>query len=148
MMDEVRNKQSRYRDNMVKRFSNGHRIEIFVVGDSVSVRPPATSKITQSPGRLFCKIIQKFTNDRYRLLCDFGILKGWYHTADLVRLDGSVDTRVTASTPRVIITLQKAGQLKFSVPMGAVSNPCVPHDYNNILTSFLKQRCNCKSGCK
>jgi len=68
---------------MATRYNTRHQVEVFMVGDIVSVGIPREDRAKTDNKRLYCKIIAKPQPERHHLHFKFGVLAILYLTKDL-----------------------------------------------------------------
>ena len=71
------------RERMATRYNKRHNVEIFELGDIISVGIPRENRAKTDDRRLYCRIIAKQHPDRHQLLSKYGILIGLYPTKAL-----------------------------------------------------------------
>ena len=72
-------------ERMAIRYNKRHNVEIFEVGDIISICIPREDKAKIDNKRLYCRIIARPHPDRHQLLSKYGILIGLYPTKALQR---------------------------------------------------------------
>lgn len=73
------------RQKMAMRYNTRHHVEIFNIGDLISVGIPREDRAKTDNKRLYCRIFDKPQPERHRLVSKYGILKGLYPTKALKR---------------------------------------------------------------
>ncbi|KAF8442542.1 hypothetical protein BGX38DRAFT_781639 [Terfezia claveryi] len=76
---------------MVKRYEQQHIIEIFAIGDIVSVHVPRQDRHGTDDRRLYCLVVRKPHPNRHALLTTYGLLDRHYPTRELLRVSDSLD---------------------------------------------------------
>src|SRR5436305_5118782 len=74
-------------ERMVQKYGKSNVIELFTIGDIVSLRIPALDRGDSDDKRIFAKAIDIPRNNRFQLATAHGVLDTLYRTSDLNQLD-------------------------------------------------------------
>lgn len=126
MHTAVRASTARARKSMEARYNTTHNIDIFNIGEYVSLSIPTKYRSTFTPKRIFCKVIRKPQPQTHELQCRHGILEKCFPTAQLERIPIGVSILIGEMTER--ISLARAVNLMHRVDPNAVSRQSIHID--------------------
>jgi hypothetical protein len=84
--NSVRHNLNTSRVRMKRRYGKAHRIEVFGVGDIVTVSINRLDRAATDDNRLFAKVIQVPKENRYQLVSVHGVLENLYSVSELNRV--------------------------------------------------------------
>lgn len=94
---------------MATRYNSSHKVDIFSVGDLVSLAIPRQNRKSTDNTRIFCRVVHKPHPDRHQLQCSYGILDWHYPTKELERVPKTLEIIIPDHQQK--ISLHKAAQL-------------------------------------
>jgi hypothetical protein len=117
VLKRVRKKTLKARDQMVMQYSKSHEIDVFAVGDIVTLRLPGGSggvRTSTDSRRLFCSIRSVPHEHRYELQTKFGVLDRLVPTRELKRvprlLADSQEIEALVHGPSKKVSMKKIGE--------------------------------------
>lgn len=131
VLKRVRTKTLKARDQMVQQYAKSHEIEVFTIGDVVSLKLPGGSggvRTATDSRRLFCTVRQVPKAHRYELQTKYGVLDRLVPTRELKKvprlLADSEEMRTLVNGPLKKVSMRKIGEMASTSDRVLISCRC------------------------
>ncbi|KAF8533085.1 hypothetical protein BDD12DRAFT_810463 [Trichophaea hybrida] len=86
-------------DKMQKKHAKQHTIEVFLPGNSASLKIPREDRVATGNLRVFCCVVKQSRPNRYQLLTKHGLLTNTYTVNTLLRVSSSAQEGINLEIP-------------------------------------------------